>query len=201
MVCWASSLCCIVNECVNVSRVNWFSHVYFRGVHHSHKTWWICSQMAFVCVFLILVGLRFMLYELHNVSKWNLNLELLSYIKYQHLGYLHNQILLTDWLMWSDDLLKISSLNIFYFQLTILVYSFKNNGSSTISNQLDAVFIMVRAMKFITEPSLSFTAYRSTNLMHTASHEVLTTTLDGKNSHLLIRLLFTWQVLHDFVID
>jgi hypothetical protein len=51
------------------------------------------SQMAFACGFLIVVELRFMLYELHNVSKCNFNSELLVYIEYQHLGYLHNQVL------------------------------------------------------------------------------------------------------------
>jgi hypothetical protein len=52
--------------------------------------------MAFACGFLIVVGLRFMPYESHNVSKCNLNSDPLSYIKYWHLGYLHNQILLTN---------------------------------------------------------------------------------------------------------
>ena len=48
------------------------------------------------CGFLIVVGLRFMPYESHNVSKCNLNSDPLSYINYWHLGYLHNQILLTN---------------------------------------------------------------------------------------------------------
>ncbi len=34
MVCFANSPCCIVNECINVSRFNWVGHVSFRGVHH-----------------------------------------------------------------------------------------------------------------------------------------------------------------------
>jgi hypothetical protein len=67
------------------------------------------------------VGLRFMPYESHNVSKSSLNSDPLSYIKYQHLGYLHNQILLTNRLIRSDDLSKISSLIILSFPLTFLV--------------------------------------------------------------------------------
>ncbi len=46
------------------------------------------SQKAFACGFVIGVGLRFMPYVLHRVSKCNLNLEPLSYIKYKHQGYL-----------------------------------------------------------------------------------------------------------------
>jgi hypothetical protein len=53
-----------------------------------------------------------MSYELHNVSKCSLNSDLLSYIK------LRNQILITNQLIRSDDLSKISSLVIFSFPLT-----------------------------------------------------------------------------------
>ena len=54
------------------------------------------SQMAFACGFSSVIGLRFMPYELHNISKCNLNSEPLSYIRYRHLGYLHyNYILFT----------------------------------------------------------------------------------------------------------
>ncbi len=34
MVCFVNRQCCIVNECINVSRFNWIGHVYFRGEHH-----------------------------------------------------------------------------------------------------------------------------------------------------------------------
>ncbi len=37
------------------------------------RTWWMRSQMAFACGFLIVVGLRSMAYKSHNVSKRNLN--------------------------------------------------------------------------------------------------------------------------------
>ncbi len=63
------------------------------------RIWWMRSQMAFACGFSIVVGLCFMPYELHIVSKCNLNSEPLSHIKYWHLGYLHNQNLLTNWLV------------------------------------------------------------------------------------------------------
>ena len=90
-----------------------------------------------------------LLIESHNVSKCSLNSDLLSYIKYQHLGYLHNQNLLTNRLIWSDDLLEISSSVIPSFPLAFLVINQMINGSSTTSDQLEAGAIMVRAMKSI----------------------------------------------------
>jgi len=120
------------------------------------RTWWTCSQMAFACEFSLVVGLHFMAYELHNVSKCYLNSVPLSYIKYLHLGYLHNQILLTNWLIQSDDLSKISSSSILSLPLTFLVINQVINGSSTILNQLELGSIMVRAMKSIDKPSLPF---------------------------------------------
>jgi hypothetical protein len=75
----------------------------------------MCSQIEFAHVLFILVGLCFMPYESHYISKCNLNSEPLLYMRYQHLGYLHNQILLVDMLMQSDDFLKNSSLIIFSF--------------------------------------------------------------------------------------
>jgi hypothetical protein len=100
------------------------------------RTLMICSQMVFPWRFLFVVGLCFMPYESHSVAKCFLNSDLILYIKYQHLGYLHNQILLTNWLMQLDDTLKISSLTVFSFPLTILVYSFITNGSSTTLKKL-----------------------------------------------------------------
>jgi hypothetical protein len=102
------------------------------------KTWWMRSQMAFACGFLIVVGLCFMPYESHNVSKCNLNSYMLSYIKYWHLGYLHNQILLTNRLIWSDDLSKFSSLITFSLPLTNLIINPEIVGNSTTSSQLEA---------------------------------------------------------------
>ncbi len=157
------------------------------------RTWWMRSQMAFACGLLNVVGLRFMLYEPNYVSKC-------LYIKYWHLGYPHWQSLWTYWLMWSDDLSKISSLIIFSFLLTTLVCSFISNGSSTILNQLEAGSIMVRTIKSIAEPSLPLSVYGLTKSMHSASHGLLVTILDGKSPYLRVPLMFTWQVLHGFVI-
>ncbi len=151
------------------------------------KTWWMRSQMAFTCEFLIVVGLRFMPYKSHNVSKCNLNSDPLLCIKYWHLGYLHNQILLTNWLVWSDDLSKICSLIVLSLPLTILVINHMIVGNSTTSNQLEAGLIMVRAMKSIDKPSLPLSVYWPTKLTHKASHGVLITILDGRCPYFCVR--------------
>ena len=75
------------------------------------------------------------------------------------LGYLPNQILLTDRLIQSDDLTKICSLINFSLPLTILVNNWMINGNSTTLNQLEVGLIMVRAMKSIEEPSLPLSVY------------------------------------------
>ncbi len=136
--------------------------------------------MAFACGFLIVVGLRFMPYESHNISKCNLNSDPLLYIKQQHRGYLHNQILLTNQLIQSDDLSKISSLIVFSLPLTFLVINRMIVGNSTTSNQLEAGLIMVRAMKSIDKPSLPLSVYGPTRLTQRAFHGVLITILGGK---------------------
>jgi hypothetical protein len=69
----------------------------------------MCSNIAFACGFLIVVGLRLIPYESHRYSKINLNSLPWSYTRYQHLGYLLNQNLLTNCAMRSELLLKISS--------------------------------------------------------------------------------------------
>jgi len=56
---------------------------------------------------------------------------------------------------------------------------------------------MVRAMKSIDKPSLPLRT-RSTQR---ATHGVLITILGGRCPYFCIRYLFTWQVLHDFVLD
>ncbi len=157
--------------------------------------------MAFACGFLIVVGLCFMPYESHNVSKCNLNSNLLLYIKYRNLGYLHNQILLTNQLIRSDDLSKICSLIVLSLPLTFLVINCMIVGNSTTSNQLEVGSIMVRAMKSIDEPSLLLSVYGPMRLTHKASHGVLITILDGRCPYFCVRFLFTWQVLHDFIMD
>ena len=57
------------------------------------------SSIAFACGFLMLVGLRFRLYESHKSSKWSLNSLPLSYITYLQRGYRLNQHLLTNLLI------------------------------------------------------------------------------------------------------
>jgi hypothetical protein len=138
---------------------------------------------------------------LHNISKCNLNSDLLSYIKYQHRGYLHNQILLTNRLIWSDDLSKISSLINFSLPLTVLVINHVIVGNSTTSNQLEAGSIMVRAMKSIEDPSLPLSVYGSTRSTHEAFQGVLITSLNGRCPYFCERFVFTWQDLHDFFTD
>ncbi len=98
------------------------------------RTRWMRSHMAFAWGFLIVVGLRFMPYESHSVSKCNLNSDPLSYIKKWHRGYLHNQILLTNLAIWLDNLSKISSSLTFALSLTAMVVSCLTSGNSTISN-------------------------------------------------------------------
>ncbi len=112
--------------------------------------------------------------------KCNLNSNPLWYIKYWHLGYLNNQILLTNQLIWSDDLSKICSLIVLSLPLTFQVINCMIVGNSTTLNQLEAGLIMVRAMKSIDEPSSPLRVYGPTRLTHKASHGVLITILDGR---------------------
>ncbi len=165
------------------------------------RTWWMHSQMAFACGFLIVVGVCFMPYDSHNVSKCNLNSDLLLYIKYWHLGYLHNQILLTtNQLIWLDYLSKIGSLLTFSLLLTDLVVIQMTSGNSTISNQLEAGLIVVSAMKSIADP-LPSSVYGPTRSTYKASQGVLITILDGRWPNFNVRLLLTWHDLHDFFMD
>ncbi len=73
----------------------------------------------------------------------------LSYIKYLQHGYLHNQVLFTRRAMRSELLSNISSFVSNSLPLTFVVRCLSTTGSSTISNQLEAGSIMVRAMKSI----------------------------------------------------
>jgi hypothetical protein len=112
----------------------------------------------------------------------------LSYIKWRHRGYLHNQILLTNLAIWLDDLSKISSLLTFSLPLTSMVVSCSTSGNSTISNQLEVGSIMVSAMKSTAEPSLPLRVYGLTRSTHSASHGVLITIFDGRWPYFSVRL-------------
>ena len=68
-------------------------------------------------------------------------------------GYLHNQVLFTRRTMRSELLSNMSSILSDSLPLTFIVRCLVTTGSSTISNQLEAGSIMVRAMKSICEPS------------------------------------------------
>jgi hypothetical protein len=74
-------------------------------------------------------------------------------------------------------------------------------GNSTTSSQLEAGSIMVRAIKSIDEPSVPLRVCGPIRSTHRASQGMHITILDGKCPYLSDRFLFTWQVLHDFVMD
>ena len=139
----------------------------------------MCFNIAFACGFLIVVGLRLIPYGSHRYSKFNLNSLSLLYTKYQHLGYLLNQNLLTNHAMQSELLSKISSDASGSLPSTVIVLSSWTKGNSTISNQLDVGSIMVRAMKSMSEPSLPLRVYGPTRSTHSVLHGVVMTDLGG----------------------
>jgi hypothetical protein len=149
---------------------------------------------------LIVVGLCLIPYESHRYSKFNVNSLPLSYTRYQHLGYLLNHNLLTNRAIQSELLSKISSDVSDSLLSTVIVLSRRTRGNSTISNQLDAGFIMVRAMKSLTEPSFPLRVYGPTRSSHNVLHGVIITVLGGRCSYLSFRFLLPWHTLHDFVI-
>jgi hypothetical protein len=75
------------------------------------------------------------------------------------------------------------------------------NGNSTISNQLEAGSIMVRAMKSICELSLPLVVFGPMRSTHIHYQGLLMMDLGGKCPYLTVRLLFVWQVLQDLNID
>ncbi len=148
-----------------------------------------------------MVGLRLIPYESHRYSQFNLNSLPLSYTKYQHLGYLLNQILLASHAMQSELSSKISSDASNSLLSTVIVLSRQTRGDSTILNQLDVGSIMVRAMKSMTEPSLPLRVYGPMRSTHNVLHGVVIMVLGGKCPYLSFRLVLTSHALHDFVID
>jgi hypothetical protein len=63
---------------------------------------------------------------------------------------------------------------------TVIVSSPWTRGHSTISNQLDAGSIMVRAMKSMTEPSLPLSVYGPTRSTHSVLQGVVIMVLGGR---------------------
>ncbi len=118
------------------------------------STWCTHSNMPFACVFLTVLGLHVIPYDSHRYLKCSLNALPLSYIKWQHRGYLHNQMLFTNLTIRSEVLSKISSAIYSSLPLTVCQHSCSTMGNSAISNQLDAGPIMVRAIKYICKLSL-----------------------------------------------
>ena len=158
-------------------------------------------NIAFTCGFLIVVGLCLMPYESHRYSKFNLNSLPLSYTRYQHLGYLHNQNLLTNHAMQSELLSKTSSDASNSLPSTVILLSCRTRGNSTISNQMDVGSIIVRAIESMTEPPLPLRVYGPTRSTHNILHGVVITVLGGRCLYLSFRFLLTWHALNDFVID
>ncbi len=152
------------------------------GVHNScAKTWCTHSNIAFACEFLIKVGLHLIPYDSHSYLKFNLNSLPLLHINYWHCRYLLNQILLTNHAMQLELLLKIFSMIDEYLPLTAIVFSWRTNGSSTISNQLDVGLIIVRTMKSMTvHPSLLLRVYGPTRSTHNALHGITIMGLGGR---------------------
>ena len=60
---------------------------------------------------------------------------------------------------------------------------------------------MARAMKSIEDLSLPLSVYRPARSTIKASQGVLITILDGRCPYFRVHFLFTWQDLHDFVMD
>jgi hypothetical protein len=120
------------------------------------STWCTHSNIPFAHGFLTMAGLHVIPYDSHWYLKWSLNSLPLSYIKWQHRGYLHNQVLFTNLAIRSEVLSKISSAINSSLPLTFCQHSRSTTGSSAILDQLEAGSIMVRAIKSICEPSLPF---------------------------------------------
>ncbi len=70
-----------------------------------------------------------------------------------------------------------------------------------ILNQLEVGSIMVRVMKSICEISLPLRVYGPMRSTHKHSQGLFIMDLGGKWLYLTFRLLFTWQVLQDLIID
>ncbi len=147
------------------------------------STWCTCSNIPFAHGFLTVVGLRLILYDSHRYSKWSLNSLPLSYIKWQHHGYLHNQVFYTNLTICSEVLSKISSAINSSLPLTVCRCSRSTTGSSAILNQLEVGLIMVRAIKSICKPSLPLRVYEPIKLTHKHSKEIVSSSLGNAKNY------------------
>ena len=154
----------------------------------------MCSNIAFAYGFLTVVGLCFIPYGSHRCSKCNLNSDPLSWISTQS-GFTYCFAILLELLS------KISSDFSSSLPLMFIVHSLLTKGSSTISNQLEVEYIMVRAIKFICELSLPLIVYRPIRSTHKHSQGMLMTSLARGCLYFLHCLLLIWHFLQDFVSD
>ncbi len=159
--------------------------------------------MPFAHGFLTVVGLQLILYDSHRYLKCSLNSLPLSYIKWWHRWYLHNQVLFTNLAVRSEVLSKISSAVNSSLPLTVCWHSYLTTGSSAISNQLEAGSIMIWAIKYICELSLplSLRVYGPMRSTHKHSQGIVWTVFGGRCPYFCDHLLLNWKDLQDFVID
>ncbi len=107
------------------------------------------------------------------VLKVKFNLTQLTYIKWQHCGYLHNQVLFTSLAIRSEVLSKISSAIDSSLPLNVCQRSCSTTGDSAFSNQLEAGLIMVRAIKSICKLSLPLRVYGPMRSTHKHSQGII----------------------------
>ncbi len=144
------------------------------------STWCTWSNMPFACGFLIVVGLCLIPYDSHRYSKCSLNSLPLSYIKWRHRGYLHNQVLFTNLAIRSEVLSNILSAINSSLPLTVCRRSCLNTGNSAILNQLEAGSIMVRAIKSICKLSLPLRMYGPMRSTHKHPQGFVMTVFGGR---------------------
>ncbi len=137
------------------------------------STWCTRSNTPFARGFLTVVGLHVILYDSHRYSKWSLNSLPLSYIKWRHRGYFHNQVLFTNLAIRYEVSSKISSAINSSLPLTVCRRSHLTMGNSAILNQLEAGLIMVIAIKFICKLSLPLRVYGPMRSTHKHSQGIV----------------------------
>jgi hypothetical protein len=97
----------------------------------------------------------------------------------------------------SKILLAVSS----SLPLTFCLHNRVTTGRSTISNQLEAGSIIVRAIKSICELSLPLRVYGPMRSTHKNSQWLFLTVSGRRCLYLSFCLLFVWQVLQALVLD